>query len=218
MSDGKYHRMVVIACGLLGCALAWTGVSHGNEGGVSPPPDELAMIVASSTGNLPALERLFSKGLEVNHHDFSGNTPLIYAARYARVDMVHYLLQHGADVNAVTHWGTTALKEAVRKGSQPVVQALLDAGADVNLMDRYHETALFDAVKYRRLWAVEMLLASHAQVDVENDQGYTPLLYALEQGQDPITEELKQHQHDARVGISLIQPAEHGVSGNNTYY
>lgn len=80
--------------------------------GVMPPPDEIAMIIASSTGNLEALKRLISKGMDIDRHDFVGNTPLIYAARYARVTLVRFLLRHGADVNASTHWGTTALKES----------------------------------------------------------------------------------------------------------
>ena len=159
---------------------------------VRPPPEELAMIIASSTGNLAAVKDLLSKGMDLDHHDFTGNTPLIYAARYARVDLVNFLLRHGADVNASTHWGTTALKESVRKGSLPVVQALLDAGADVDKTDNRHETALFDAVKYRRLWAVDMLLARNARVDIKNDLGYTPLVYAVEQGQTQILAELKQ--------------------------
>jgi ankyrin repeat protein len=159
---------------------------------VMPPHDELAMIIASSTGNLSALKRLFHKGMDIDHHDFTGNTPLLYAARYARIPLVEFLLQHGADVNAYTHWGTTALIEAVRKGSPTVVRELLDAGADVDQLNNRHESALFDAVKYRRLWAVNMLLNRNAQVDIRDDRGYTPLMYAVEEGQARIVAVLKQ--------------------------
>jgi len=159
---------------------------------VVPPPDELAMIIASSTGNLGAVKRLIRKGMDIDHHDFTGNTPLLYAARYARIPLVKFLLQHGADVNAYTHWGTTALIEAVRKGSPTVVQELLDAGADVDQVNNRHESALFDAVKYRRLWAVNMLLNRNAQVDIRDDRGYTPLVYAVEEGQARIVAALKQ--------------------------
>ena len=55
-----------------------------------------------------------------------------------------------------------------------------------------HETALFAAVKYRRLWAVNMLLYRNARVDIKNDQGYTPLMYAVEEGQTRIVAALKQ--------------------------
>lgn len=158
---------------------------------VMPPPDELAMIIASSTGNLAAVKRLLDKGMDLDHRDFTGNTPLIYAARYARIPLVEFLLRHGADVNAYTHWGTTALIEAVRKGSLPVVRDLLDAGADVDQVNNQHESALFDAVKYRRLWAVKMLLYRNAQVTITNDQGYTPLQYAVEEHQSQIVVALK---------------------------
>ena len=84
----------------------------------------------------------------------------------------------------------------MRKGSLPVAQALLDAGADVDQMDNRHETALFDAVRYRRLWAVDMLLSRNAHVDIKNDLGNTPLVYAAEQGQAQILAELIQKQND----------------------
>jgi ankyrin repeat protein len=178
---------------------AWGGA----RSAVTPPPGDLAMIVAASTGNLPALKRLFEHGLDLDHHDFTGNTPLIYAARYARVEMVNYLLRHGADVNAASHWGTTALKEAVRKGSLPVMQALLKAGADVDQMDIHHETPLFDAVRYRRLWAVDMLLERHARVAIRNDQGRTPLTYAVEQHQPRILVRLRQRLASPRASPAI---------------
>lgn len=168
------------------CPLAAAGAA------ITPSQDDLAMIVASSTGNLPALKELLGRGLDVDHHDFTGNTPLIYAARYARAEMVNYLLAKGADVNASTHWGTTALKEAVRKGSREVTQALLDAGADVDEADMHHETPLFDAVRYRRMWAVSLLLARNAHVAIRNDEGRTPLAYAAEQHQPEIAAALRE--------------------------
>lgn len=182
------HRAITLAVLSLG-AFAHSGAA---QPAVSPPPEELAMIIAASTGNLEAVKRLVSKGMDIDHRDFTGNTPLIYAARYARVELVQYLLRRGADVNASTHWGTTALKASVRKGSLPVVRALLAAGADVDHLDNRHESALFDAVRYRRLWAVDMLLARSAHVDIRNDQGYTPMVYAIEQHQPQILAELKQ--------------------------
>ena len=158
---------------------------------VTPAPDELALIIASATGNLGEVKRLLGQGMDLDHHDFTGNTPLIYAARYARVTLVEFLLRLGADVNAHTHWGTTALIEAVSKGSLPVVQDLLDAGADVDQLNNKHETALFAAVKYRRMWAVNMLLYRNAQVDIKNDRGYTPLMYAAEEHQPQIVTALR---------------------------
>jgi ankyrin repeat protein len=192
-----FMTLVIVALGACAqaCAEPFTPAA-------SPPAEELALIIASSTGNLPAVKNLLSKGMDLDHHDFTGNTPLIYAARYARLDLVQFLLRHGADVNASTHWGTTALKEAVRKGSLPVVQILLDAGADVDQLDNRHESALFDAVKYRRLWAVDILLDRNARVDIKNDLGYTAMRYAVEQGQVQIMAELRQKSNDAKFSNS----------------
>jgi ankyrin repeat protein len=185
------YRAVMLA-GLSLWALAHLCAASARQGVATPPPDDIAMIIASSTGNLQAVKNLLGKGMSIDHQDFTGNTPLIYAARYARLDLVKYLLRCGADVNAQSHWGTTALKESVRKGSLAVVQELLEAGADVDQADNRHESALFDAVRYRRLWAVDMLLDRNAHVDIKNDKGYTPIFYAVEQHQVRIVAMLKQ--------------------------
>ena len=174
----------------------------------SPPHDELSMIIASSTGNLAEVKRLLSKGMDPDHHDFTGNTPLLYAARYARVPLVEFLLRQGADVNAYTHWGTTALIEAVRKGNLVVVQDLLDAGADVDQLDNRHETALFDAVKYRRLWAVNMLLSRNARIDIRDKRGYTPLMYAAEEQLSDIVAALQRYGDRQVIANNLIPVAQ----------
>jgi len=192
-------------------AFALTGEVCAAPSAVNPPPDDLAMIIASSTGNLDAVKRLLDKGMDLDHHDFTGNTPLLYAARYARISLVEFLLRHGADVNAYTHWGTTALIEAVRKGSLTVVQDLLDAGADVDQLNNHHESALFDAVKYRRLWAVNMLLYRNARVDIKDDQGCTPLMYAAAEHQPQIVAALKRQSHRERLSENQDPPPQiHG--------
>jgi len=209
------HRSAIILASSLVAILA-TSTVCAEPLKVSPPRDELAMIIAASTGNLAAVKRLVNKGMDLDHSDFTGNTPLIYAARYARVTMVEYLLRHGADVNAYTHWGTTALIEAVRKGSFPVVQDLLDAGADVDQLNNKHESALFDAVKYRRLWAVNMLLYRNAQTDIKNTLGYTPLAYANEEHQTQIVAALQQRGVADRLAVRDDMPALTGAADDSS--
>ena len=209
------RRFTIVLALSLGVLLPIRTVCAGLSA-VSPPREELAMIIAASTGNLDAVKRLVSRGMDLDHSDFTGNTPLIYAARYARVTLVEYLLRHGADVNAYTHWGTTALIEAVRKGSFPVVQDLLDAGADVDQLNNKHESALFDAVKYRRLWAVNMLLYRNAQTDIKNTLGYTPLAYALEEHQTQIVTALQQRGLADRLAVRDDMPALIGAADDSS--
>ena len=213
ITSNNRHITIILALSL-GVLLSISAASAG-PAVVSPPRDELAMIIAASTGNLDAVKGLVSKGMDLDHSDFTGNTPLIYAARYARVTLVEYLLRHGADVNAYTHWGTTALIEAVRKGSFPVVQDLLDAGADVDQLNNKHESALFDAVKYRRLWAVNMLLYRNAQTDIKNTLGYTPLAYAREEHQARIVAALQQQIVADRLAVREDMPSLNGVADDS---
>lgn len=45
---------------------------------------------------------LLANGANVNARDNCGRTPLLFAARHARVELVDYLLKNGADINAKT--------------------------------------------------------------------------------------------------------------------
>lgn len=88
-----------------------------------------------------ALKYLLKKGLDPDHKNDFGKTPLIYAVQYNQPESVRLLLDAGADPNAkTTHpWDTcfytirtfhmTPLHYAARYASPEVIKMLLDYGA-----------------------------------------------------------------------------------------
>jgi len=150
----------------------------------------MQMIVKASIGDLPAMRIMLEQGLDIDHRDTVGNTPLLFAARYGRTPLVNYLLDHGADVDAETLSGITPLQETIRRGNMDVLRALLAAGADVAHEDQHHENALFDAVKYRSVLATRLLLERGVPSGTHNDHDITALLYAVEDNQLEIVEML----------------------------
>ena len=62
-------------------------------------------------GNITAVKNLLEDGQDINK--FSNNlTPLMYAARHNRVEIIKLLLEHGADPYIKSKKGYTALKWA----------------------------------------------------------------------------------------------------------
>jgi len=88
-----------------------------------------------------ALQYLLSKGLNPDHQNDFGKTPLIYAVQYSQLESVKMLLEAGADSNVKTTrpvntcfytirtYNMTPLHYAVRYASPEIIKMLLDHGA-----------------------------------------------------------------------------------------
>ncbi|KAK7420625.1 hypothetical protein QQZ08_010317 [Neonectria magnoliae] len=97
-----------------------------------------ALQGASSRGQVEVAKLLLEKGADVNLPDELGRTPLFFAARYGRTDMVRVLIaNHHTDHTAKDWYGATSLCAAVRNGHAEVAELLLSSGnstvADCNL-------------------------------------------------------------------------------------
>jgi uncharacterized protein len=103
--------------------------------------DVPVLSLAARNPNPRTAQLLLDAGADCNMRDLAGNTPLIYAAPFAR-DTAELLIRSGADVNARGYNGATALLRAVERnwdlhpGPDPaMIELLLAHGADPNLQD-----------------------------------------------------------------------------------
>ena len=141
---------------------------------------------AAKDGDVGALRRELENGVSPNilspgrwrplHHLCSrGDNP------EARVDCLHVLLEAGADIHAPDDPQRTPLHYAASQSNEEVVAALLEAGADMNRGDIHGETPLHRAC-VRSDSVVEpalVLIRNGAAVDVRDDDGHTPLDWAI---------------------------------------
>ncbi|RFU72098.1 ankyrin repeat [Trichoderma arundinaceum] len=89
------------------------------------------------------LRNLLDSGLDPNHRDIYGNTPLMaFAGALPEEDeykigpaMLKLLILKGADVNARNRTGDTALHVAVRFHRKLAVRALVEGGANVHVLN-----------------------------------------------------------------------------------
>jgi ankyrin repeat protein len=76
----------------------------------------VALMSASSQGQIDEVQYLLTSGVEVNTQDEEGYTALIVAAEYGQANVVQILLANNADIEVKNHHGRTALMFAAQNG------------------------------------------------------------------------------------------------------
>ncbi|NP_956131.1 protein fem-1 homolog A [Danio rerio] len=126
-----------------------------------------------------------------------GGTPLLIAARYGHLPVVHFLLERcganvalGGSVNfdGETIEGAPPLWAASAAGHLPVVKALLEHGAPVNNTTLTNSTPLRAACFDGHLEIVRYLVEHQADLEVANRHGHTCLMISCYKGHREIAQ------------------------------
>ncbi len=126
--------------------------------------------------------------------DRFGHTPLNYAIKRRRNDVVRYLVQrHGADVDAKSMYSYTPLIIAAWHGNVEAVEILLERGADVFAKDSTNMTCLHWAANQEHPEIVKLLLkdsTNHQLLHEPDHYHITALHAAAERGNVKSAEEM----------------------------
>ena len=141
-------------------------------------------IKAVQSCNILELEKLVSKGADINVKADDGTTALLYAAQNANMKLAQALLaKEGIDVNAKANNGATALMIASQKRCVEIVQVLLSKeGIEVNAKCDAMQgfTSLHFASQNGNIDIVKALLAKEGiDISAETNYGSTALMIAL---------------------------------------
>ncbi|MEO5775512.1 MAG: ankyrin repeat domain-containing protein [Flavobacterium sp.] len=88
--------------------------------------DNTPLCAAIMKGDLATVRKFVEYGSDVNELS-NGLTPLMFAARYNKVDIIKYLLERGADKKVKDSRGNTALKYAEFSKAQEALDYLKQA-------------------------------------------------------------------------------------------
>ena len=98
----------------------------------------------------------------------------MYAAAFAKLQVVNYLLEKGADPTLTANNGWSLLHFACQGGDTTIIKKIISCGLDVNIKGTYGTlTPLMAAVCHNNLEAVKYLLEEGA--DPSLDLGSTPV-------------------------------------------
>ena len=133
---------------------------------------------------------LSEHGAVIDALDWSGRTPLHWAAQFGHADVANLLIPNGAEVDRQGNDGSTALHWAAREGHHEVVRLLLAHGAKPDMTDHEGRTPLHLAAWRGKLEAVEELLRAGANSGKRDKSGKTPLHEARQTNRQEIVQRL----------------------------
>jgi ankyrin repeat protein len=142
-----------------------------------------ALIWAASRNDMEMVDLLLRSGADVKAGNEFGATALYAAAANADASMTRKLLAAGADANAHLLSGETPLMVTARRGNLATLRALLSGGANPNAQEANGgQTALMWAISEHHSAVVEELVRCGADVQARSKMGFTPLMFAAQQG------------------------------------
>ena len=147
-----------------------------------------------------AVGLLSTKRWDVNEQDSTGRTPLMWAAKYGREEVVRLLLQqkHTQPDMSDTQYGRTALSWAAGGGHEGVVRLFLERPflGSRGMGPRWRKTQQVMNPLLRR---------KHINPDKPDNYGQTPLAWAAGKGHDRVVDLLL-----GQGGVSADKPDSNG--------
>jgi ankyrin repeat protein len=136
---------------------------------------EYNLMIASSIGNVQEIERLITKGANINSYTAEGATPLIFAVSNRQTRAVKALLKYHPKLDEFTTNWETALMVAVKNNYDTIAEDLIRAGAEVDFADNNGASPLHYASLNGYTGMVDLLLYYDATIDAKCDDGFTAL-------------------------------------------
>ena len=123
---------------------------------------------AAKKGNLDAVKKFLSKGVQANTPDPSGATPLSMTALTGEVETARFLIGKGAEVNVQHKDGATPLHTAAFFGETEIVELLLENNAKINTQNNKGETPLDNAsTEWSKVQFALGLVGGFFKIDVD---------------------------------------------------
>jgi len=124
---------------------------------------------------------LIQSGANVNAVDEDGNTAFHYAVGIKSIEIVKAMIKAGADLELENGELNTALMIAVGADDLQMMQLLIGSGAVVkpSASKKGHEVLHTAAYHSNNMETLKMLLKTGANVNGRDEDGNTPLLYAV---------------------------------------
>ena len=105
----------------------------------------IALAKATISGDVEAIDRLVSEGVDVNARGKGNLTPLLWSVGKPNKEGMKRLLGHGASPNILTDEGESFIGFVAKSADTDYLKMALEHGGDPNLRNNLEETVLFAA-------------------------------------------------------------------------
>ncbi|WP_353280817.1 ankyrin repeat domain-containing protein [Wolbachia endosymbiont (group B) of Cyclophora punctaria] len=144
------------------------------------------LSIAVSKQDLEMMRFLIENGADVNIEDFFRLPPIYYAVTKGTTEMIELLIDKGASISGYFSYADkkrTLVGWVIDKNSPEKVEVLLKHGASPNgkfdLLAYSQNSCLHAAIEKNYSRIVELLIEYRANVNVQNEQGQTPIYLAI---------------------------------------
>ena len=119
--------LILAICMTFGITLASNAMNHkiSNDFVKTEITSVSPFCISIAKGDFEMVKKMIELGTEVNKVS-KGMTPLMYAARYNRVDIIKLLVENGAKLNAKDKKGFNAIKYAEQAGAKEAKMLLTE--------------------------------------------------------------------------------------------
>jgi ankyrin repeat protein len=151
------------------------------------------LMVAASRGYDQQIEKLISKGADINAETQDGATPLIFAVVNNQDETVRKLLGYDPDVNKITAADETPLLISVKNNNPVIAELLIRAGADIDMSDSRGASPIHYAAVNGYLQLVDLLIYYGADCNKKTVDGTSPLMASIWAGYPDVSDLLIQN-------------------------
>ena len=172
-----------------------------------------SVIGAAANGHVGCMQELINAGAEVNKQTTDGETALLVAVRKGYINCAELLIKSGTDVNITDTKGTSALEQVISNRHVDLVRKLIAVGVDVNISSK---PLLITSVKAGNFESIEELLKLGTDVNITDKDGNTPLMAAVDIGNEAIVQLLLENSAEVNERVmdkgksALYQTVNHG--------
>ncbi|KAK6748290.1 hypothetical protein RB195_001114 [Necator americanus] len=163
--------------------------------------------------NEAMVKSMICEGVDVNHTDSLGSSPLHYAAFTGDVNFMLMLLEIGADFNAQDSLGLTPLHRAVAAMHYDAAELLIDKGCDPGIQSKALQTPLHICAIHNVPSIADLLLRKrYPMLDSADARGCTALHHAAYLGHVEVAESLLKAGINMAAVDKLGRTAMHSVA------
>lgn len=140
------------------------------------------LFKAVETGNVTEVEKALVEE-NINASTYYGAKSIIFASDKSYFEILKMLLESGTKVPRASFWSNSynvafsSLSKAVQRSRTDIVKLLLDYGAGAEKKDL--REAFIEALLSGNLEITKMLLDAGVNVNIKDEKGITPLMYAI---------------------------------------
>lgn len=163
-------------------------LKHKADWGAPDKRQQTALHLAAERASEKVIQLLLEKRANVNAKSADGQTALHRAAWGGSYQVVALLCNNGADILVRDNSKNRPWQVAAEKGHESIVETLL--GAEENLRDELilNKRGLIFAAEMGYSSIARSLLKRNADADTKDENGLTPLHWAMKRGDQPFVE------------------------------